>query len=91
MDDEYHTQESDTQYESPNEADDALQYDHVQNKMNEDIRRIWDNIILPYIENTNDGEILDKLSRNDYLVFHEFMTKHTQLNQINHIVYFSQN
>ena len=64
--------------ENFNYSDDYLQQDKKycedsMLKMENDIRELWDNIILPYLNDYNSNYLLDKLTDKDFDKFYEFM------------------
>jgi len=42
-------------------------------KVNNYIRELWDNVVVPYLENYQERQILSCLTINDYNKFYEFM------------------
>jgi hypothetical protein len=45
----------------------------LQIKMTDDLKKIWFNVIVPYINNGNQAQILNNLSENDFHKFYKFM------------------
>lgn len=42
-------------------------------KMEDDINKLWDNVIVPYIDDSNAKGILTKITKYDYHKFYKFM------------------
>ena len=51
------------------------------NNIDKHIRILWDNVMVPYLENFNERQILDQLTTNDYNKFYEFMIKNNPICQ----------
>lgn len=45
------------------------------NNMEKHIRYLWDAVIVPYLENYSERQILDYITVNDYSIFRDFMIK----------------
>jgi hypothetical protein len=74
---------------SDNEVEDKKIEKNIQvilDRYDEDIKKIWDNVIIPYLNNYNNDNskdkleyhnrgILQKISINDYSIFYNFMLK----------------
>ena len=48
--------------------------------MENDIKKLWDNVILSYLENVNSKKILNKLTNLDYDKFYDFMINSNSYN-----------
>ena len=48
--------------------------------MNEQIRELWDNVMIPYLTNCN-KEILGKINEGDYVKFYAYMVKNNRVCQ----------
>lgn len=62
----------------------------VQKQIENDIRLLWDNVLVRYIEYCNESQILNELSSSDYTNFFEYMIKNNTkykyvLNRINEL------
>lgn len=73
---------------SDSEDDDKINMDklnelehciNILNKMEEHIRDLWDSVIVPYLENYNERQILDQLTVNDYDKFYVYMTRNNEV------------
>lgn len=51
------------------------------NNMEKHIRYLWNVVIVPYLENYNERQILDYITINDYSVFRDFMIKENPICQ----------
>jgi len=51
------------------------------NNIDNHIRILWDTVIVPYLENFNERQILDQLTTNDYDKFYAFMIKNNPICQ----------
>lgn len=56
---------------SSNSEDDEI--DKVDDDIDNSILLLWDSVIVPYLENIKDRQILDKITVNDYSSFYEYM------------------
>ena len=54
--------ENETEYEN---------LEKINEKMNKDIRCLWENVIVPYLRNDTEKQILNKLDEHDYIKFYE--------------------
>lgn len=48
-------------------------------KMEDYIRELWDIVMIPYLENYKERQILSRLTVNDYNKFYEFMMKNNDV------------
>lgn len=53
--------------------DEIYNLEVIQEKMENDIKELWNNVILPYLESTTQKKILNKLNSFDYDKFYKFM------------------
>ena len=51
----------------------------TQERMNSDIQSLWENIIVPYLENCTEKQILCGLGTNDYQKFHRYMIQNNEI------------
>ncbi len=51
------------------------------NNIDKHIRILWDTVIVPYLEDFNERQILDQLTTNDYDKFYIFMIKNNPICQ----------
>lgn len=51
------------------------------NNIDNHIRTLWETVMVPYLENFNERQILDQLTTNDYNKFYEFMIKNNPVCQ----------
>lgn len=58
---------------STNIMEQINELEKIQNKIEKDIRSIWEDIINPYINNKYKQQVLDCLTENDYHKFYNFM------------------
>lgn len=64
---------------SPNEELEKLE--HIFEGMERDIKSLWNNVMLPYINNYNNKQILTKLSSDDYDKFYNYMVNNNEMIQ----------
>ena len=50
-----------------------IELETIREKMEEDIKELWDNVIVSYLNNYRDRQILDKLTIYDYNKFYKWM------------------
>lgn len=60
---------SDSSSNSEDDNVDKVTEDDIDNS----ILLLWDNVIVPYLENIKERQILDKITINDYNSFYEYM------------------
>ena len=73
---------SDSDSDSDTNVDKLKELEHcikVLDKMDEHIRNLWDEVIVPYLENYNERQILDQLTVNDYDKFYGYMTSNNEV------------
>lgn len=64
----------------------------IREKMENDIRRMWENVIVPQLNNVSGNYILGKLTVNDYHKFYEFMiSNNDNFNYVCRRTYFLEN
>ena len=51
----------------------------IEVKLQNDVKLLWENIIIPYIENINEKQILFKLKKEDFYKFLNFMAKNNEI------------
>ncbi|QKF94027.1 hypothetical protein QKU48_gp0569 [Fadolivirus algeromassiliense] len=76
------TNKSQTKIKQTTESIEESELEHLYetlNKMDRDIRSLWDNVMIPYINNYTTKQILTKLNENDYYKFHEYMVKNNDI------------
>ena len=61
--------------------DEMIELEEMDKKLQENIRSLWNNIMLPYIENINEKQILFQLTKMDYYKFHSFMINNNEICQ----------
>lgn len=47
--------------------------------MEKHINELWQNVIIPYLHNYNERQIINKIMENDYDKFYNFMINHNQM------------
>lgn len=62
-----------------NNIDELERYITILDKMEHNIRNLWDDVIVPYLENYNERQILDQLDINDYDKFYNYMTSNNEV------------
>lgn len=53
--------------------DELAELYEIREKMENDIRQLWDNVIVPYLNDYRYNDILKYLTTNDYHKFYEYM------------------
>jgi hypothetical protein len=53
--------------------DEIYRLEDIQLKIEEDIRYLWNHVIIAYKQNINNCQILDKINEYDFAVFCDFM------------------
>lgn len=65
--------------------DDYINVDEVkldcQNRFDEQVRQIWDNVLVKYIDDIYNKELLHKLTIYDYNSFHRFMLNNSNVSE----------
>jgi hypothetical protein len=51
----------------------------TRDNMESHIRRLWDDVIVPYLENDGEKQILSGLTSNDYFKFHNYMLLNNEI------------
>lgn len=64
------------QYDNENDSE-LENLERISNKMNEDIRNLWDNVVVPYLRNDDQKQILGKLNEHEYIKFYKFMVENS--------------
>lgn len=53
--------------------EELIELEKIREKMEENIRELWDNVIVCYLDNYRDRQILNRLTINDYDKFYKWM------------------
>lgn len=53
--------------------------ENLQAQLNSHIRELWDNVLVPYIKDYENKEILNKISEDDYHIFYKFMIENNDI------------
>lgn len=63
------------------EVNDLIKNEQIQEKIKNDLKNIWDDILVPHMNNCN-SNVLSKLREDDFYKFYGYVNKYSELCEI---------